>query len=141
MASASDDVGSGLEMVSRMTTNLLRVAVVDDDHRILESLNELLAAAGYEVALFASGAEFLAADCMLDIVCLISDIEMPLMDGWELVRMARLRRADLPIILITGHERVQATSLQQHSDYRFFRKPFDGSDLLRALASLVAAHS
>ncbi len=53
------------------------VAVVDDDHRTLESLADLLEAAGYEVRLYSSAAGLFAHDGLSDIDCLISDISMP----------------------------------------------------------------
>lgn len=116
----------------------LRVAIVDDDFRILESLDNLLASAGYEVMLFESGEMFLNADCTDRIACLISDIGMPRMSGWELMKTARWRRPDLPVILITGREDERPTGVPK-SECRLFRKPFDGAELLEALAALILA--
>jgi FixJ family two-component response regulator len=67
------------------------VAVVDDDHRTLESLADLLEAAGYDVRLYSSATVFLERDGLSDIDCLISDIVMSGMNGIEL-RRVRYRR-------------------------------------------------
>src|SRR4029077_665968 len=78
------------------------VAVVDDDHRTLESLADLLEAAGYEVRLYSSAAGLFAHDGLSDIDCLISDISMPDMNGIELRQVALLERPEWPGILIKG---------------------------------------
>src|SRR4051794_36666278 len=78
------------------------IAVVDDDRRILGALEILLESADYAARLFASGAALLESNCLEDIDCLISDIGMPGMDGFELLRLVRHARPGLPIILITG---------------------------------------
>lgn len=123
---------------TRVEKQPLRVAVVDDDFRILESLDDLLAAAGYEVMLFESGENFLNANCTDQIACLISDIGMPRMNGWDLVRTARARKSDLPVILITGRENERTASGVSSSSFRLFQKPFDGVELLEALAVLIS---
>src|SRR5688572_15081710 len=79
------------------------VAVVDDDHGILRSLEYLLESADYGVRLFASATELLDSDCLRRIDCLISDIDMPGMDGFELLRVINAARPGLPTILITGY--------------------------------------
>lgn len=112
--------------------------MVDDDLRVLESLDEMLTAAGHHVLLFASGARFLEAECTGQIDCLISDIGMPRMTGWQLMQIAREQRADLPVILITGRDDEQFSAADQHSNYYFLRKPFDGRELFNALNTLFA---
>src|SRR5882757_5808145 len=79
------------------------IAVIDDDARIIASLASLLESADYAVRPFASGTALIDSECLAEIDCLISDIDMPVMDGFELVRMVRAARPELPVILITGH--------------------------------------
>ena len=79
------------------------VAVVDDDERILRSLEYLLESADYAVRLFASGTALLQSGCLPEIDCLISDIDMPGIDGFELLRLVHAARPGLPMILITGY--------------------------------------
>lgn len=77
---------------------------MDDDSRILESLDELLASAGYKVLLFSSAEAFLAANGFHQVDCLISDIGMPAMKGWNLLKLAQTMDAKFPVILITARE-------------------------------------
>ena len=79
------------------------VAVVDDDQGILRSLEYLLESADYAVRLFTSGTALLHSRRLREIDCLISDIDMPGMDGFELLRLVHAARPGLPIILITGY--------------------------------------
>jgi FixJ family two-component response regulator len=109
------------------------VAVVDDDHRALESLADLLEAAGYGVRLYSSASVLCECGGLSDIDCLISDISMPDMNGIELRRLALSLRPELPVILITArHElRAQYSSIIERD--RYFEKPFDGQQLLAAV--------
>ena len=113
------------------------VAVVDDDHRALESLADLLEAAGYDIRLYSSATMFCARGDLSDIDCVVSDIGMPDMSGIELRRVALSERPELPVILITGrHElRVQYSSSIERD--RFFEKPFDGQLLLAAIRRVL----
>jgi FixJ family two-component response regulator len=80
------------------------VAVVDDDYRILESLEDLLQSAGYRVRLFASAQQFLDT-ALPEIDCVISDVGMLGIDGFTLAQIIRSLRPSLPVIFITGrHE-------------------------------------
>jgi FixJ family two-component response regulator len=112
------------------------VAVVDDDPRLLESLEDLLESAGYHVRKFSSGQSLLSSDVMTEIDCLITDIGMPGLDGFELQRLVNQRRPDLPVILITGRHEI--AEQPQAKFTRFFRKPFDGQALLEAVTDAVA---
>ena len=78
------------------------VAVVDDDQSILESLKKLLESADYSVRLFSSAAALLESGEVAEIHCLISDVVMPGMDGFELSRAVYAARPKLPVILISG---------------------------------------
>ena len=114
------------------------VAVVDDDQGILRSLEYLLQSADYAVRLFASGAELLDSGALPEIDCLISDIDMPGMDGFELLRMVHAARPKLPIILITGYpDTLKRLPPLGGSKPRFFTKPFQGPELLAAVTDAL----
>ena len=116
----------------------LTIAVVDDDQRILESLKNLLESADHGVRLFASAAAMLKSGCLAEIDCLISDIDMPVMDGFELLRVVRAARPELPIILITGHPEMLNRLLPNGpGHYRLFKKPFNGQELLTAVSDAL----
>jgi FixJ family two-component response regulator len=109
------------------------VAVVDDDHRTLESLADLLEAAGYDVRLYTSAKMLWTRGGLSDIDCIISDIGMPDMDGFELRRLALSERPELPVILITGRPELRAQHSSNIERDRYFEKPFDGPQLLAAI--------
>jgi len=115
------------------------IGVVDDDQRFLQSLESLLESAGYTVFLFTSAAAFLESNRMADIDCLISDVNMPVMDGLELSRVVHAARPALPIILITAHPDILTRSpTADVGHYALFTKPFDAQQLLSALSDLLS---
>lgn len=114
------------------------VAVVDDDPSILASLESLLASADHDVRVFASAAALLESGCLATIDCLISDIDMPAIDGFELQQMVRDARPELPIILITGYpDMLSRMSRVRLHQFRLFQKPFDGQQLLMAVSDAL----
>jgi FixJ family two-component response regulator len=114
------------------------IAVVDDDQRILGSLQSLLESADHAVRLFASAAALLESGSLAQIDCLISDIDMPVMDGLELLRVVRATRPELPIILITGYpEMLNRLPPMGPGHYRLFKKPFNGQELLTAVSDAL----
>jgi FixJ family two-component response regulator len=111
------------------------IAVVDDDQRMLQSLESLLESAGHSVRLFASAAALLGSGSVAEIDCLISDVNMPVMGGLELLRIVRATRPMLPVILITGHrEMISPSPLAGPGRYQLFTKPFNPEELLAAVS-------
>jgi len=110
------------------------IAVVDDDRRILGSLEALLESADYVVRVFDSAKAMLDSGCLAEIDCLISDVGMPMMDGYELLQVARAARPGLPVILISGRSDVMARAPGPgDAQCQLFRKPFKGGELLAAV--------
>jgi FixJ family two-component response regulator len=114
------------------------VAVVDDDLRVLESLENLLESAGHTVRLFTSARALLDTCAFSDIDCLISDIGMPFIDGVELQRLAHAACPRLPVILITGQDLTARVIAAKYHCEGFFRKPFNGQDLLVAINTALS---
>jgi FixJ family two-component response regulator len=113
------------------------VAVVDDDPRTLESLADLLEAAGYDVRLYSSGIRAWNHGGWSDIDCLISDVGMPDMNGFELRRLALSVRPELPVFLITGRSELRAQYAAIIERDRYFEKPYDGQQLLTAVRTAL----
>jgi FixJ family two-component response regulator len=113
------------------------IAVVDDDPRILQSLQNFLESIGYTVRVFDSATALLETAGLEQIDCVISDVNMPVIDGLELSRRLHETMAGLPIILITGHPEMLNRSLVETSHYRLFTKPYDPDALVVAIGDML----
>jgi FixJ family two-component response regulator len=110
------------------------VVAVDDDFRVRESIESLVASAGHTPLVFASAEEFLQSGAPELAICLITDVRMPGIDGLELQRRVRLQHPRLPVIFISAHydDEVRKRALIQGAA-GFLYKPFDAADLLGAI--------
>jgi len=81
----------------------LQISIVDDDASIREALRGLMRSVHWNVATFSSAEEFLASDRVGDSVCLILDLYLPGMSGFELQTRLREEGRAIPIIFITAH--------------------------------------
>jgi FixJ family two-component response regulator len=124
-----------------MNESTTMIAVVDDDPRVLESLEELFESAGYVVRTFSSGRALIDTG-LSGITCLITDIGMPVMDGFELRDVVKKARPELPVFLITGRHEIEDQNREKARDISgFFRKPFDGPTLLAAVGQALRAQT
>jgi DNA-binding NtrC family response regulator len=118
------------------------VLVVDDDADVLDSLCASLTALGYMVEAVSSG---LAALDVLDdrskeIDLLLTDVVMPGLHGFNLSRMARLRRPDLRVLYMSGFADLER--ILQDAGPRLgkpLQKPFRPADLRREIETALAA--
>jgi FixJ family two-component response regulator len=114
------------------------VAIVEDDRSILDSLGTLLESADYDVRAFDSASGLLESDCLRDIDCLITDISMAGIDGYELARTVYERQPELPVVFVTGRpDLLRMVQNVGSRRYRAFLKPFDGETLLAAVADVL----
>lgn len=113
------------------------VFVVDDDLSVRESLELLIAEAGWRAELFASASEFLARPREPVPSCLVLDVGLPDLNGLELQkRMAG--RQDLPIIFITGRGDIPITvQAMKAGAVEFLTKPFGPDVLLDAIHGAI----
>ena len=112
----------------------LRVAVVDDDESVRESLPDLLRELGFEAKAFPSAEAFLAADDVAATQCLLLDVAMPGMSGPQLHQELKTRGQQIPTIFITA--RVDAVLRRQLIDQGAVDclfKPFSEQQLGTAL--------
>ena len=116
-----------------------RIAIVDDDHSVRKALQRLLRSINLDADTYGSGREFLAAlaDAMPD--CLVVDLQMPEMNGFELQRRLAESGIRLPVVVITGHDepgmRAQCMSAGAST---YLRKPLDAKVLLEAISTAIA---
>jgi FixJ family two-component response regulator len=108
------------------------VVVVDDDRRVVESLQNLLESAGYPAHGFASAEALLASPLWRSFNLLITDIGMPEINGYALGRRLQSERPGTPVILITGGKArpEEAAGL----GVPVFFKPVDADRLLCSVA-------
>jgi FixJ family two-component response regulator len=80
-----------------------RISIVDDDASIREALKSLMRSVRFNVDAYASAEEFLASGSLNDTACLILDVTLPGMSGFELQNQLHSKRPGIPIIFITAH--------------------------------------
>ncbi len=110
------------------------VAVIDDDDPFRTALIESLCSFGYGVRAFASGEEFLTANTEEPCDCVITDIQMPGMSGYDLQRQIATNEAKSPVIMITARadSGLEAKALA-HGALCLLRKPFEVEALIDCL--------
>jgi FixJ family two-component response regulator len=113
------------------------IAVIDDDDRVLESLQNLLASGGYKAETYSSAELFLTSGALSRTSCIITDVEMRRMSGLGLLQHVRSRQSDVPVIIITGKPSDNSeTFYLDRGANGFFRKPIDGDALLTLINNL-----
>jgi EAL domain-containing protein (putative c-di-GMP-specific phosphodiesterase class I) len=118
-----------------------RVLVVDDDRKLLDVVATLLADAGWEVDTAPDGRAALGLVDTHHYEVVLSDIDMPGMTGVELLREIRARDLDVPVLLITGHPRLEtAVEALEHGALRYLQKPVRERDLLSAVEDAARLH-
>lgn len=116
------------------------VFVVDDDEAVRDSLHWLLEARNLEVRSFASGAAFLAAVSPQWRGCVVLDVRMPGIGGFEVFDSMRAMGITLPTVFLTGHGDVpMAVDLLKNGAFDFFEKPFNDNKLMDRVEQALAA--
>ena len=110
------------------------ISIVDDDDSVRESLQRLMRSVGFEVNVFASAEEFLNSDRLRYTDCLILDVRLPGMDGFDLQRHLANSHSEIPIIFITSHEDDELRARAHNAGaIDYLLKPFNNKDLLDAI--------
>jgi CheY-like chemotaxis protein len=117
------------------------VLVVDDDPMLREIAQAALTHLGYEVLVAKDGIEAMAVfkQHRASIGCVLCDIVMPRMDGWETLSALRRLAPDLPVILSSGYDQVQVMA-GDHADLPqyFLGKPYDLAGLRGMIQQALA---
>jgi FixJ family two-component response regulator len=114
------------------------VFVVDDDASVRESLEALIACAGWEPRLFATANDFLAAPPAIGPSCLVLDVGLPDFNGLDLQQHIAGDRADMPILFITGYGDIPTTvRAMKAGAVEFLTKPFADGILLGAVRAAL----
>lgn len=103
-----------------------QVMVIDDEAMIRDSLNQLLTLEGYQVQCFSDGATALSRLSRGYSGVVLSDINMPAMDGLTLLEQIKAFDSELPVIFLTGYADVSvAVKAMQLGAYDLFEKPLN----------------
>jgi FixJ family two-component response regulator len=114
------------------------VAVVDDEHAIRKALTRLLRSAHYEAESFASGPEFLKSLATRQPACLVLDIRMHGMTGFEVQAWLTEQQIALPIVFITAlDDRHDLALAMKGGATALLRKPFGDEAFLAAVDAAV----
>ncbi|GBC91564.1 Cyclic di-GMP phosphodiesterase response regulator RpfG [bacterium HR15] len=103
-----------------------RVLIVDDDTLVRDTLRFVLEDAGYDVWATAHGADALTVLERQPIDIVLSDIFMPGMNGFDLLKQIRQRCPDVPVILVTGFGNIEmARQALKEGATDFITKPYN----------------
>lgn len=116
----------------------LPLLVVDDSAVVRAKLLKLFSEAGHEVVAARDGVEAMELLGQTRFGVLITDLEMPNMDGFELIKAVQgaMATEDLPIIAISGHEELHARLHQVQGLYGMFHKPWNDRELIKRVEAL-----
>jgi FixJ family two-component response regulator len=114
------------------------VFVVDDDVSVRESLESLIRCEGWQPQTFPSADEFLAHPRAASASCLVLDLTMPGLNGFDLQARIAGERSEMPIIFISGYGDVPKTvRAMKAGAVEFLTKPFNDDDLLSAIRDAI----
>jgi FixJ family two-component response regulator len=107
------------------------VAIVDDDPSIRSSLARVFRVDGIRVEAFASAEEFLERTALGEPQCIVLDVHLGRLSGFELQDRLTTLGSSTPIIFITAHEEIPSSRLARRAGAcGYLRKPFDTEALI-----------
>ena len=116
-----------------------RISIVDDDASIREALRSLMRSVQWNVDTFGSAEEFLAAGRIDDTACLILDVYLPGMNGFELQKRLNEDGRPVPIIFITAHaDEASRDRALKGGAVELLAKPVRREPLFKAIQSAFA---
>ena len=118
------------------------IAVIDDDASVRRALQRLLQSAGFTVETFATAREFLDADYRAQTACLVLDIHLPGMSGFELAEYLAVSGVPIPIVFITALDDVSTREqVNRAGAVGYLRKPFDQDTLIEAISRAIGQNA
>jgi FixJ family two-component response regulator len=126
-----------------MTVNDARLlAIVDDDADVRVALTRLVSSAGFAVETFASGAEFLRSVEDHEPDCVVLDLHMPEMSGFEVQGALASGHPRVPVVVVTGHDtpELHARAVRMGAKV-YLRKPVNDEALLAAIGAAIGSVS
>lgn len=118
------------------------VAIVDDDSSVRSALARVLRTAGIGVETYATAQEYLSASIAREPVCLVLDVHLGGMSGFELHDRLIAAGSRVTVVFITAHDEVPTAELEQRAGPDgYLRKPFDGDQLLAVVRRVAHANA
>jgi FixJ family two-component response regulator len=123
----------------RMSKTCPQIVVVDDEHSICIALQRLIRSAGLGVTTYGSGEDFLREVDNTQPDCIVLDLHMPRVTGFEVqCRLAKMGKR-IPVIVITGHDTPEARARAlSNGAAAYLLKPVDDRMLLDAISAAIA---
>ncbi|TMA61150.1 MAG: response regulator [Deltaproteobacteria bacterium] len=110
------------------------IVIVEDDAGMRKAIERLLRAGGFQWVSFASAEAFMQAGAADTAGCLVLDINLPGLSGFQLQRQLMASGRKSPVIFITAHDdEVARAEAGRIGSVAYFRKPFDGKVFLREI--------
>jgi FixJ family two-component response regulator len=110
------------------------VYVIDDDESVRRALQRLLRSAGFDVKAFSSGEEFLQSGNVDERACVVLDIRMPGLTGFDLQEKLTSKGIRIPVITVSAFDDAETRERARRlGAVAFFRKPVDGQALIDAI--------
>jgi len=109
----------------------MRILLVDDDPIILRAMQRVLEGVGHEVVTSSSGSEAVATLTTQAFDVMVSDLQMPSLDGLSLLRTVREHDINLPVVLMTGNPDLKtAADAVEYGAFQYLIKPVLTADLV-----------
>ena len=125
--------------VRSVNTGRELIVIVDDEESIRRALKRLMVAAGFRAQSFASGAEFFASLGTSRPACVILDLHMPVMSGFDIQQRLHDEQHEIPVVVITGHDTAEMQQRAMRAGaVAYLRKPVDDQSLLRAISEAIS---
>lgn len=110
------------------------VIIVDDDPLVRASLDSLFRSVGFATRLHANAREVLDGEAGDELACVVTDVRMPEVGGFEFQSALNARGAGLPVIFMTGHGDIpMSVRAMKAGAVDFLSKPFRDQDMLDAV--------
>ena len=118
------------------------IAVLDDEPQLRKALRRLLVVHGFAVVTFERGADVLSALAAHPMDCLLLDLRMPEMSGYEVMEGLIARGVSTPVIVLTAHGEADTDErVRTMGAVAYLTKPVDEAALLSAIAAALSAES
>lgn len=105
------------------------IYIAEDDPDVRELLRVLIEGWGWRAVSFADGQPCLDAALAVEPACLVTDLDMPGLHGWNLIATLRLRLPEFPIIVVTAASRADVKEKLGKLNAEYVCKPFEADDL------------